>query len=303
MYKHSLICRPIADGTPVWVPLNRCVWDGEKWFRVVTGLRHLYPDCEELFVRHLRCERLGVGHLLMELQAITPSCDVNYISVVLTLFQSLHTDGRHVISHADIRTCQSIAMFPIISQAEKTDNQNSFGRLASLEDDDWFVADKAQLKTAFAGRLPLLALDVAKISELMPLFKLLGMGNRLLGEASKRTVTIDGNAVVENRELAMLYRSRGAFIQRYVSPARTCPHLMYFVSLLTLFQLDSSRSALPHPPRGPAAERDGPFLRRHQGVLVRGELQRDSCAEPGYQPPRRTRGERKRVSAGDRGRP
>jgi len=214
MFKHSLICRPSADGTPVWVPLSRCVWDGEKWFRVVTGLRHLYPDCEDLFVRHLRCERLSVHHLLMELHAITPACDINYISVVLTLFQSLLTEGRHVISHADIRNCQGIAMFPISTQADKTENQNSFGRLASLDGDaDWFIAEKAQLKTAFAGKLPLLALDVAKVSELMPLFKLLGMSNRMLGEAAKRTVTIEGT-LVDNLELANMYRSRGAFIQR-----------------------------------------------------------------------------------------
>lgn len=105
-------------------------------------------------------------------------------------------------------------MFPISTQADKTENQNSFGRLASLDGDaDWFIAEKAQLKTAFAGKLPLLALDVAKVSELMPLFKLLGMSNRMLGEAAKRAVTIEGT-LVDNLELANMYRSRGAFIQR-----------------------------------------------------------------------------------------
>lgn len=220
MSNESLICRPAADGTPVWVPLSTCVWDGEKWFRAVTGLRHLYPDCETLFTRHLRCERLDIRHLLMELHAIPPSCDVNYISVVLTLFQSLHSDGRHAVSRNDIHECQSIAMFPITTKAQDTKsnagtNGDGYERLASLEDPDWFVADKAQVKSAFAGQLPMLAFDVAKASELTPLFKLLGMRSRLLSDVSTRVAKTEGS-IVEGVNLAMFYRSRGAFIQRCV---------------------------------------------------------------------------------------
>jgi len=218
MRDENLVCRPGPDSAPLWVSLSSCVWDAERWFRAVTGLRHFYPGCEVLFTRHLRAEQLNISHLIMELESIQNPDDVHFISAVLTLFKTLQCDGHHVVSGSDIRDCQSIAMFPVVTKGSgvkgkaQRDNQN---KLVSLKDPDWFVADKGLQQIAFRGRLPILAFDVAKILELSPLFKLFGMDNRLLSNVAVRTIDIDGDIVIKS-ELAMHYRSRGAFIQRFV---------------------------------------------------------------------------------------
>jgi len=215
MEKENLICRPTKQGPPQWLSLENCIWDGEDWLRRVASLRHLYPECGRLFKETLRCPRLDVRHIILELQGIRPSCSADYISAVFALFKSMHESGRYVITEAHKANCQKFEMFPVTTSSTK----EGYDKLVSLSTPDWFVADKMLLRNAFHGALTLLAFDVANVTDLMPIFKVLQMESRLLSQVAKRTIITEGDVTVD-KDLTMKYRSRGSFIARYVTK---CP--------------------------------------------------------------------------------
>jgi len=102
----------------------------------------------------------------------------------------MHDSGRHVITEEDRVDCQNIEMFLVTTK-------EAYDKLISLSAPDWFVADKMLLRNTFHRTLTLLAFDVDTVTDLMRIFKVLEMENRLVSQVSQRRIITEGDVTVD----------------------------------------------------------------------------------------------------------
>jgi hypothetical protein len=92
------------------------------------------------------------------------------------------------------------------------------------EQDAWFIADTAPLRTVFAGVVPLLDVRLEDLAAMETLLTRIGLRTRFLSRLVESVPKIEGE-VVEDEELTELFRGKVEFIIRYIGPSSQFPHV------------------------------------------------------------------------------
>ena len=170
-------------------------------------LKELYPQNDRLFRTILGVEDANIGTLVYEARAITMSSGLDYILGLFLEVEKMLKDNTVVNMPAEARTLQ---IFPVRNVGSVT----GYDSLYSTEN-EWFIADSSHFHRSFAGKIPLLALDVADISRLKRLLRKAGVEKRRLSIISNGSAQTSGDVSLLDVE-TRAFRSKVNSILRYV---------------------------------------------------------------------------------------
>jgi len=186
-----------------------CVWDGPKCLQTINVLKDLYPQNNRLFCSILGVEDATITTLIHEAREIRKSSDLGYILDVFLEVEKMLKDNSTADMPLGIR---DVNMFPVRNAGSVT----GFDRLVNANTlDDWFIADCTHFHRSFAGKIPLLALNVADVGRLKRFLQKCGVDKRKLSLVSNGSARSNGGVSYLDRETIAL-RSKVNSILRYV---------------------------------------------------------------------------------------
>lgn len=172
-------------------------------------LKDLYPQNGRLFSTVLGVEDANIATLVQEARAITMTSGLGYILSLFLEVEKMLKDNTAVAMPAEIRKLQ---IFPI----RKVGSVTGYDSLFSADGiDEWFVADCSHFHHSFAGKIPLLALDVSDIGRLKRLLQKSGVEKRRLSIVSNGSAQTNGGVSFLDAE-TKAFRSKVNSILRYV---------------------------------------------------------------------------------------
>lgn len=192
-----------------WVTPTSCVWDGPKCLRTIHVLKDLYPQNGRLFCTILGIEDANIATLVREARAITMSSGLGYILSLFLEVEKILKDNTAVNMPVATR---KLKIFPIRNVGSVT----GYDSLLSADSvDEWFIADCSHFHRSFAGKIPLLALDIADIGRLKRLLQKANVEKRSLSIISNGSAQTNGGVSFLDVETRAL-RSKVNSILRYI---------------------------------------------------------------------------------------
>jgi hypothetical protein len=149
-------------------------------------LKDLYPQNARLFCTILCVEDANIETLVQEAQAITLSSGLGYILSIFLEVEKMLKDNSIVNMQVETR---KLRIFPIRNVGSVTGYDSL---LAADSVDEWFIADCSHFHRSFAGKIPLLAFDVADIGRLRLLLHKAGVEKRRLSIISNGNAQTNG---------------------------------------------------------------------------------------------------------------
>jgi hypothetical protein len=137
------------------------------------------------------------------------SSGLGYILSLFLEVEKILKDNTAVIMPVETRKLQ---IFPIRNVGSVTGYDSLFSADGAGE---WFIADCSHFHRSFAGKIPLLALDVADIGRLKRLLQKAGVEKRRLSIISNGSAQINGGVSFLDVE-TRAFRSKVNSILRYV---------------------------------------------------------------------------------------
>ncbi|KAM0333486.1 hypothetical protein ACHAQA_002149 [Verticillium albo-atrum] len=199
----------IEHPTPRWVYPNDCIWRKPACIEAGVSLPQAYEDCTDLFQRNLKIRDVTIGDIVSEAEVLVEtergiSKAKQLARHLLTLFQSggiteLESEHRQGLERAKL--------FPIKTVTINVDEASSALVLRSLQDNNWYVADKPELERVFFGRVELLDVELQFRKSLV---STLGLHARLLSRAVQEEVTWDKRGLAPDHDMTASFRSRAA---------------------------------------------------------------------------------------------
>jgi hypothetical protein len=208
---NSLIFIPSSsfDEPAKWVTPSSCVWDGPKCLRTIHVLKDLYPQNHRLFCTILGVEDAKLATLIEEFRWMSTSWGLDYVLSLFLEVTKMLKDNNAVGVPAEIR---DNVLFPIRRVGSLTGVDFY---IRANDGDEWFIADCSHFHRSFAGKIPLLALDVADVGRLKRLIQKAGIDNRRLSiVANGKAETYGGVEYLDVETRA--FRSKVNSILRYV---------------------------------------------------------------------------------------
>lgn len=142
-----------------------------------------YPTCEYLFRSLLAPEGFQTGTLIAKAALINRS---SKLEDILYLFTEISSDLKLITSTKTaahkVKSLLEKAIFPI----KRGKSKNPFDDLLPSTNQDWFIADRPHLRASFAGKVPLLAFDVAAVESMIDLIGAMNLGDRKLSTITKK---------------------------------------------------------------------------------------------------------------------
>lgn len=200
---------PSLNEPAKWVTPASCVWGGPKCLRTIHVLKDLYPQNGRLFCTILGVEDANIATLVQEARAITMSSGLGYILSLFLEVEKILKDNTAVNMPVETRKLQ---IFPIRNVGSVTGYDSLFSVDSAGE---WFIADCSHFHRSFAGKIPLLALDVADIGRLKRLLQKAGVEERRLSIISNGSAQTNGSVSFLDVE-TRAFRSKVNSILRYV---------------------------------------------------------------------------------------
>jgi hypothetical protein len=192
-----------------WVTPTSCVWDGPKCLRTIHVLKDLYPQNDRLFRTILGVEDAKIATLVQEARAITMSSGLDYILSLFLEIEKMLKDNTAAIMPVEIRR---LPIFPV----RKVGSVGGYDSLLNADSvDEWFVADCSHFHRSFAGKIPLLAIDVADIGRLKRVLQKAGVEKRRLSIVSNGSAQTNGGVSFLDVETSA-FKSKVNSILRYV---------------------------------------------------------------------------------------
>jgi hypothetical protein len=150
-----------------------------------------------------------INTLVQEARSITLSSGLGYVLDLFLEVEKMLKDDTTITVPVDAR---ALRIFPIR-------NVGSFAGYTSLYSangiKEWFIADCSHFHRSFAGKIPLLALDVADICRLKRLLQKAGVDKRRLSIASNGSAQTNGGVSFLDAE-TKAFRRKVNSILRYV---------------------------------------------------------------------------------------
>jgi hypothetical protein len=201
-------------------------------------LKDLYPQNGRLFCTILGIEDANIATLVREARAITMSSGLGYILSLFLEVEKILKDNTAVNMPVATR---KLKIFPIRNVGSVT----GYDSLLSADSvDEWFIADCSHFHRSFAGKIPLLALDIADIGRLKRLLQKANVEKRSLSIISNGSAQTNGGVSFLDVETRAL-RSKVNSILRYIICAILSIHpilsdLCLIVPVLTTTMVDLS---------------------------------------------------------------
>ncbi|KAH7317120.1 hypothetical protein B0I35DRAFT_434596 [Stachybotrys elegans] len=148
---------------PEWVSHKSCVWNAPAVLKLVTKLSNRYGECRTLF-----CELLGVSSATIE-HVVNEFCSLQESSLDDTMqrFKELlgtlqeYSGDDHMFTTTQFLRLRHARVFPIIKATVAEDATEPRVVLRSiLQDENWYIADRLTLDTAYRSKVDLLDLPV-----------------------------------------------------------------------------------------------------------------------------------------------
>jgi hypothetical protein len=172
-------------------------------------LKDLYPQNGRLFCTILGIEDANIATLVREARAITMSSGLGYILSLFLEVEKILKDNTAVNMPVATR---KLKIFPIRNVGSVT----GYDSLLSADSvDEWFIADCSHFHRSFAGKIPLLALDIADIGRLKRLLQKANVEKRSLSIISNGSAQTNGGVSFLDVETRAL-RSKVNSILRYI---------------------------------------------------------------------------------------
>jgi hypothetical protein len=172
-------------------------------------LKDLYPQNARLFCTILDVEDAKIATLVEEARAITLYSGLGYILSLFLEVAKILKDNAAVNMPGEIR---KLRIFPVRNVGSVT----GYDSLSSADSvNEWFIADCSHFHRSFAGKVPLLALDVADIGRLKRLLQKAGVDKRRLSIVSNGSAQTSGGVSFLDVE-TKAFRSKVNSILRYV---------------------------------------------------------------------------------------
>jgi len=172
-------------------------------------LKELYPQNFRLFSAILGVEDANIATLVQEARAINMTSGLGYILDLFLEIAKILKDNTSVNMPGEARR---LPIFPIRNVGSTTE----YNSLCSAESvDEWFIADCSHFHRSFAGKIPLLAFDVADIGRIKRLLQKTGADNRRLSIVSNGSAQTNGGVSFLDME-TRAFRSKVNSILRYV---------------------------------------------------------------------------------------
>jgi len=197
-------------------------WDGPDFLRTRHAIKHVYPQCERLFVSVLNvtnadyqtahCETRGGLYLYQ-------SSSLKEIHELLQFVQEeAFVKAAHTIE--DRRNeWEMTAMFPLWKASEGK-VVASFDGLHAVQSTSgktpWFIADREHLKDAFLGKVPLFACEPEMVQDFWPTITALRLERLLLSNCTTQAPVSVGSIEAVDSDLQQSYRGRAGLIMRRV---------------------------------------------------------------------------------------
>jgi hypothetical protein len=192
-----------------WVTPTSCVWDGPNCLRTIHVLKDLYPQNHRLFSTILGVEDVNLATLVKEARAITMSSGLGYILSLFIEIEKILKDDTAIIMPMERRR---LKVFPIRNVGSVTGYDSLF---TSDSAEEWFIADCSHFHRSFAGKIPLLALEVADIGRVKRFLQKAGVEKRRLSIASNGSAQTNGGVSLLDVE-TRAFKSKVNSILRYV---------------------------------------------------------------------------------------
>ena len=153
-----------------WLDLNDCI---EKKIDVSSE----YPRCKYLFRCILNTADDEIASLVARAASISPSTKLYDILDLFTQIDEAIQDVSHKKATKSLKQIRTRPIFPITNKKKHLHDS-----LRTLDDESWFIADRAHLWESFGGKVPLLAFEVKDLDEMEDLIDNLGLDCRKLSE-------------------------------------------------------------------------------------------------------------------------
>jgi hypothetical protein len=171
-------------------------------------LKDLYPQNHRLFCTILGVEDAKLATLIEEFRWMSTSWGLDYVLSLFLEVTKMLKDNNSVGITAEIR---DNVLFPILRVGSLTGVDYY---IRANDADEWFIADCTHFHRSFAGKIPLLALDVADVGRLKRLIQKAGIDQRRLSiVANGKAETYGGVEFLDAETRA--FRSKVNSILRY----------------------------------------------------------------------------------------
>lgn len=196
-----------------WVALDKCMWEAPGSLLDITPLAKVYHEFEDLFTGTLGLESATAYDIAERLDLNADNIEKIENTRDLLISLSLLIPGQETLGGFPIEQLRRIAIFPV----RRVDGRLALG---TADDDTWFIADNRRQQSLFQGKVALLDFTIQEISQLMPLFTLLGITRRTLTGSVVDDMVIPGTRKFL-AELSADLRSKAKYIALYVQTAYT----------------------------------------------------------------------------------
>ncbi|KAK4979511.1 hypothetical protein LTR66_010479 [Elasticomyces elasticus] len=190
----------VPSPMPRWVKLDTCIWKGSKCLRTTVSLSSLYASVQILFRKRLQVPNATVATYIRELSTL--SYDSEALPACKELLTGLNTLIKQGVTDPDLHMLWRKKIFPVRS----INKDSAETVLVSADEDDWFIADRANLTKCFAGSVRLLDFDLEGVETLSPLIVRLGLEGKVLSKIVNETTVKEGDCAVDSTTTVDLRR-------------------------------------------------------------------------------------------------
>jgi hypothetical protein len=162
-----------------------------------------------LFSTILGVENASITTLVEEARTITTFSGLDYILSLFLEVEKMFKNNPAVSMPFETRR---LDIFPVRSVGSVAEYDSLFSADGSVE---WFIADCSHFQRSFAGKVPLLAMDVADVGRFKRLFQKTGAEKRRLSIISNGSASTNGGVSFLDAE-TKAFRRKVDSILRYV---------------------------------------------------------------------------------------
>lgn len=186
-----------------WTTISHCI-------KLGIHLEKLYPRSAHLFRTLQATDSLGVDDIIGRLTLLSTGFSNDSLP---SLVKSLAQLSKAIASLASLGVASTLdsleskSIFPVSIGAS-----SSSPELRSPQDQNWYIADRPQLRDSFLGKVPLLDVPAYEADQMEDLFSCLGLCSRKLSVCVTTRKDLKGSVKLRAADTTIL-QSRAPFFE------------------------------------------------------------------------------------------
>lgn len=191
-----------------WTDISECIKLGVR-------LETVYPRSAELFQTLQDADGLEVEEIVAGLISLSTAFSDDLLpSLIKSLGQLSKTVASLSVLGVGIplKSIASMQIFPV-----SVGDPSCPTKLRSSKDQNWYIADRPQLRESFKGKVPLLEVPAHEADQMEDLLKRLGLCSRKLSICVTTNTCAKGQIKLRAADTTIL-QSRAPFFEAYADP-------------------------------------------------------------------------------------